>query len=65
MLIIGRNSFRSPLDKARLEWRLNKVLIDSRKIICITFDQMAEDIRDRLQLYSSLINDINALDNED
>ncbi|MEM9275497.1 MAG: Shedu immune nuclease family protein [Cyanobacteria bacterium P01_F01_bin.143] len=54
MLIIGRKSFLSSLDKARLEWRLNKVLIDSRKVICITFDQLAEDIRDRLQLYSLL-----------
>jgi hypothetical protein len=32
-------------------WRLNKVLVDSRKVICITFDQLARDIRDRLSLY--------------
>ena len=51
MLIIGRESFLSPIDKNRLRWRLNKVLIDSQKIICITFDQLARDIRDRLSLY--------------
>ena len=51
MLIIGRESFLSPIDKNRLRWRLNKVLIDSQKIICITFDQLARDIKDRLSLY--------------
>jgi hypothetical protein len=34
-----------------LNWRLNKVLVDSRKVICITFDQLARDMRDRLSLY--------------
>ncbi|WP_313888528.1 Shedu anti-phage system protein SduA domain-containing protein [Nostoc spongiaeforme] len=51
ILVIGRDAFISPIDKARLTWRLNKVLVDSRKIICITFDQLARDIRDRLSLY--------------
>ncbi len=52
ILVIGRDQFISSIDRARLSWRLNKVLIDSRKIICITFDQLARDLRDRLSLYS-------------
>ncbi|NTW19795.1 MAG: DUF4263 domain-containing protein, partial [Nostocales cyanobacterium W4_Combined_metabat2_030] len=51
ILVIGRDAFISPIDKARLNWRLNKVLVDSRKVICITFDQLARDMRDRLSLY--------------
>ncbi|HEY9800940.1 MAG TPA: Shedu immune nuclease family protein [Leptolyngbyaceae cyanobacterium] len=51
ILVIGRDAFISNIDKARLAWRLNKVLVDSRKVICITFDQLARDIRDRLSLY--------------
>ncbi|BBC22515.1 Shedu immune nuclease family protein [Pseudanabaena sp. ABRG5-3] len=51
MLIIGRDSFLASIDKNRLRWRLNKVLIDSQKIICITFDQLARDLKDRLSLY--------------
>lgn len=51
ILIIGRDAFISDIDQARLKWRLNKVLVDSRKVICITFDQLARDIRDRLSLY--------------
>jgi hypothetical protein len=53
ILVIGRDDFiSSEIDKTRLKWRLNKVLVDSRKIICITFDQLARDIRARLSLYS-------------
>lgn len=54
MLIIGRDSFLTDIDKARLNWRSNKVVVDSRKIICITFDELARDIRDRLSLYPYL-----------
>jgi hypothetical protein len=51
ILVIGRDDFLSEVDKTRLKWRLNKVLVDSRKVICITFDQFARDMRDRLSLY--------------
>lgn len=54
IIVIGRDQFLSPLDKARLKWRLNKVVVDSRKVICITFDQLARDIRDRLNLYQTI-----------
>ncbi|WP_332863611.1 Shedu immune nuclease family protein [Pannus brasiliensis] len=55
MLIIGRDSFLTDIDKSRLNWRLNKVVVDSRKIICITFDQLARDLRNRLSLYSLVL----------
>ncbi|WP_313934962.1 Shedu immune nuclease family protein [Anabaena azotica] len=54
ILVIGRDAFISDIDKARLEWRLNKVVVDSHKVICITFDQLARDTRDRLLLYQSI-----------
>ncbi|BCL39104.1 Shedu immune nuclease family protein [Nostoc sp. MS1] len=54
ILVIGRDAFISDIDKARLEWRLNKVLVDSHKVICITFDQLARDTRDRFSLYQSI-----------
>jgi hypothetical protein len=55
MLVIGRDSFLSDSEKSRLRWRVNKVLIDSRKIICITFDELARDIKDGLVRYRSLL----------
>jgi len=49
MLIIGRRAFLSSVENERLKWRLDKNLIDSNKIICITFDQLADDLESRLQ----------------
>ncbi|MGA2228815.1 MAG: Shedu anti-phage system protein SduA domain-containing protein, partial [Syntrophobacteraceae bacterium] len=54
MLVIGRDAFLSSVDRARLTWRLNKVIIDSHKVICITFDQLARDLRGRINLYTVL-----------
>lgn len=55
MLIIGRESFLTDRDKARLNWRSNKVVVDSRKINCITFDQLARDIRSKFEYLPYLL----------
>jgi hypothetical protein len=49
MLIIGRRSFLNSQENDRLRWRLDKNLIDSNKIICLTFDQLADDLESRLE----------------
>lgn len=53
MLIIGRDKFLDDkdTDKARLKWRLDKVVVNSQKIACITFDQLAIDLRTSLKIY--------------
>jgi len=48
IIVIGRDEFLSELEKARLKWYLNKVVVDSRKVICKTFDQLAIDTRSKL-----------------
>ena len=55
ILVIGRDDFLSDLETARLKWRLNKVLVDSRKVICRTFDQLARDTRNRLSRYPKIL----------
>ena len=55
ILVIGRDNFLCKSEKARLKWRLNRVVVDSRKVICITFDQLARDTRDRLSLYPKIL----------
>lgn len=55
ILVIGRDDFLSDLETARLRWRLNKVLVDSRKVICRTFDQLARDTRNRLSRYPKIL----------
>jgi hypothetical protein len=51
MLIIGRNSGVSDDDRIRLEWRADKVLVDSHVINCITFDDLHQALERRLELY--------------
>ncbi|MBE9248615.1 DUF4263 domain-containing protein [Dolichospermum sp. LEGE 00240] len=55
ILVIGRDEFLSELEKARLKWYLNRVVVDSRKVICKTFDQLARDIRNRLSRYPKIL----------
>lgn len=55
MLVIGRNSFMEYKEFARLKWRRNKVLVDSRKVICVTYDELYQQLADRLELYNVLL----------
>jgi len=41
MLIIGRDAgLTEPHDRFRLDWRTDKVSVDSNKVACITFDEL-------------------------
>ncbi len=51
ILVIGRDEFLSPLELARLNWRSSKVNVDSKQIICMTYDQLARAMRDTLNVF--------------
>jgi hypothetical protein len=51
MLIVGRNAGVSDDDRIRLDWRADKVRVDSHVINCITFDDLHQALDRRLQLY--------------
>jgi hypothetical protein len=55
ILVIGRDEFLSEVEKTRLKWYLNRVVVDSRKVICKTFDQLARDTRNRLLRYQKML----------
>lgn len=55
IIVIGRDEFLSELEKARLKWYLNKVVVDSRQVFCKTFDQLARDTRNRLSRYPKIL----------
>ncbi len=55
IIVIGRDEFLSKLEKARLKWYLNKVVVDSRQVFCKTFDQLARDTRNRLSRYQKIL----------
>lgn len=48
MLVLGRNSFIGERERRRLNWRSEKVLIDSNTITCMTFDDLYTFLRDKL-----------------
>jgi hypothetical protein len=52
LLVIGRSHHLKPLDFQRLEWRRQKVIIDSRRIHCVTFDEFYDDLAFKLGKYT-------------
>ena len=54
MLVIGRDTHLEHREKSRKNWRLEKVLIDSKQVFCITFDELYEDLNKRLQSYIAI-----------
>jgi hypothetical protein len=51
LLVIGRNEPMGLREKQRLLWRQEFVTVYSKQIHCKTFDQVCEDLLDRLQRF--------------
>lgn len=51
ILVIGRDQYLDDQEKRRLEWFQENMIVNSKNIICITFDQLHRDLQDRLNLY--------------
>jgi hypothetical protein len=49
LLVVGRSSPLSPREHGRLNWRKQKVVVDSVHINCLTFDELYDDLRFRLE----------------
>lgn len=52
MLVAGRTAALQDRDKTRLDWRLDKVVVNSNKLICLTYDDLYQDLEERLTLES-------------
>jgi hypothetical protein len=51
MLIIGRDAgIPDAHDRFRLDWRADKVSVDSNKVICVTFDELYRHMDQHLRL---------------
>jgi hypothetical protein len=44
ILVAGRSNTLSPSERVRLIWRSDKVLIDSKKVYCLTYDDLYEEL---------------------
>jgi hypothetical protein len=51
ILVIGRTEHLGIREKQRLRWREQFVLLNSKQIHCKTFDDLRDDILDRLERY--------------
>jgi hypothetical protein len=51
LLVIGRSKGLATIELERLEWRRKKVLVDSKHIFCMTFDELFRDLTFRLNKY--------------
>jgi hypothetical protein len=48
MLVLGRSSFLQPRERRRLNWRSDNVIIDSKSIVCMTFDDLYVFLSEKL-----------------
>jgi len=48
LLVLGRSSSLGIREQIRKDWRLEKVLIDSKQVFCLTFDELYDDLDARL-----------------
>jgi hypothetical protein len=53
LLLIGRDSGLDDTRRNRLRWRTKKVLVDSQKVHCVTFDELHRVLRDRYFTYKA------------
>jgi hypothetical protein len=51
ILVVGRSSFLSDEDQSRLNWRSDKMVLNSVPILCLTFDELYERLDNRLKLF--------------
>jgi hypothetical protein len=51
VLDIGRDQHLQPGERLRLEWRREHVVVNSKHIVCVTYDELLEDLLFRLEQY--------------
>jgi hypothetical protein len=51
LVVVGRDQSLQVREKARLKWRQDHIIVHSKRVSIITFDQLARDLRYRLSRY--------------
>jgi hypothetical protein len=54
MLVIGRSHHMDFGERARLNWRKQHMVLNSKKIHCITFDELLSSVNQRLDMLALL-----------
>jgi len=50
-LIVGRSETFLPRELRRLAWRQDRTVVNSKHIRCLTYDQLADALGERLKIY--------------
>jgi hypothetical protein len=53
VLIIGREQHMTVGERLRLEWRQEHVAVNSKHVVCVTYDQLIDDLLFRLDNYTT------------
>lgn len=53
MLVIGRSDDLEQRERDRLRWRRQRVLVNSKRVHCVTFDELYTDLDSRLSTYEA------------
>lgn len=48
MVILGRDSYLTPDEESRLRWRSERLMVNSKPVLCRTFDQLLRDVKEKL-----------------
>jgi Domain of unknown function (DUF4263) len=51
VLVVGRNRHIDVGEHERMRWRREHVIVNSKRIICVTYDQLLDDLEFRLDWY--------------
>jgi len=51
VLVVGRNRHMDVGEHERMLWRRKHVIVNSKRIVCVTYDQLLEDLEFRLDWY--------------
>jgi hypothetical protein len=54
LVVIGKNMNLSDREKDRLDWRMNRTLIDSNRVSSVSFDQLRDDMDHWLRTYDQV-----------
>jgi hypothetical protein len=52
VVVVGRDQHLSAGERLRLDWRREHVVVNSKKVVCVTYDQLCDDLGFRLDSFS-------------
>jgi hypothetical protein len=54
LLVVGRDQHFVAGERLRLDWRKDRLICDSKKIHCVTYDELLDEMNRRLESYAVL-----------